>query len=290
MIRSMTGFGEGRASSGGCAVRVEVSSVNGRGFALKLRLPEALSACQSMVESKVREHFERGTLTITAELKHARGKRRVRLNLRLLAEYARELEHARRKLRSLPPPDWQTLSTLPGVLEPLRDEGALPDTLMKALEKALAACARTRAREGRATSAACSGLLGEAEKALSRAEERREGALAAYRERLAERTQAVLSREGLVLSEPDLRREILLHAERSDVAEEASRLKAHLKEARRCLEGSGPAGRRLDFLAQEMMREGNTLASKSLDAALSLAAIDLKTALDRFKEQVQNIE
>lgn len=291
MIRSMTGFGAGKAAAGGRTLRAEVSSVNARGLTVKVRLPEALSGCQPAVEAELRKRLDRGTFSVTVDLRQAPGRRRARLNRRLLAEYVREFEAARKGAGNLPPPDWATLAALPGVVEPVEENaGDLERILMKALDQALGACERERAREGRATAAACRRLLDQAEKALGLAEARREEALTAYKGRLSERFKAALAREGLRLEEPELRKELLLHAERSDIAEEVSRLQIHIGQARLCLAGNSPAGRRLDFLAQEMMREANTLGSKSPDAALTAAAIDLKTALDRLKEQVQNIE
>ena len=283
----MTGSGSGAASASGCEVRVELTSVNGRGLSVKARLPDALAAYQAALEASIRERLERGTLTVAAEYRRAGS--RSRLNRARLAEYAKELATAGAG-KNLPPPSWEALLSLPGVLESPREEAPLEKLLEKALEAALKNLEKDRAREGKALEKICSALLDQAETAAAKAEARRGPAQEAYRGRLSERLKAALARENMKLEEPELRRELLLYAERADVEEELSRLKVHVTEARRCLTTSGPIGRRLDFLAQEMLREANTLASKSADATLSLAAVDLKTALDRLKEQVQNLE
>ena len=290
MTRSMTGFGSARGRLPGGELRVEVASVNGRGLNVKVRLPEALASSQAEVESRCRARLARGSLAVSVELRRRSGAQRARLDPGVLAGYVRDFAQAAARFPSLPPVDWRTLTSLPGVLElPGKQEGAGP-LLLKVLDQALKACARDRAREGRALGRICGRLLDTAEAALVRAEARREPAREAYRSRLSERLAAALGREGLVPLDADLRRELVLHAERSDIAEEVARLRTHLKEARRCLASAEPTGRRLDFLSQEMLREANTLGSKTQDAALGLAGLDLKTALDQLKEQVQNIE
>ena len=281
----MTGFGAGRAGW----IRVELSGVNGRGLGVKLRLGESLSSCQAAVESRLRERVARGTLTVSAEIRRGKGDR-ARLDLKALSGYVKEFEAARKRLPSLPVPDWRTLTSLPGVLTG-GPEGKDPEPdLLKALDAAVDSFLKDREREGRALERICARILGEAESALAKADARRNPALEAFRARLAERLSAALDKARLSPDDEGLRREVVLHAERSDVAEEVDRLRVHLSEARKCLKASEPSGRRLDFLAQEMMREANTLGSKASDALLSQAAVDLKTALDRFKEQVQNIE
>lgn len=275
MIRSMTGFGA--AQAGG--VRVELSGVNGRGLAVKMRLGEAFPG--EKAEARLRGRIHRGTLTVSAA--RASGDR-ARLNLKALEGYLKEFEAARRRLPSLPPPDWRTLTSLPGVLE-----GASADEadLLKALDAAISAFLKDREREGKSLAKILSRLLDEAGDALARAEALRGPAVEAARKRLGDRLSSAL---GLAAPDEALRRELVLQAERSDFSEEADRLKVHLSEALSCLKAREPIGRRLDFLAQEMMREANTLGAKAADAALAHAAVDLKTALDRFKEQVQNVE
>lgn len=272
----MTGFG-----AAGASVRVEVTSVNGRGLSVKCRLPEALQGCQPAVEERVRGKLARGTVTVAAELREGR---RAALDRKTLAAYARELRAAGKDL-GLPPPDWRTLTSLPGVLRPQRIDAE--PALLAALDGALAACGQDRAREGRALAGVLQRLLTEAGSALKRAEALRESALRALRDRMSVRLKEALAREGL---DADLKRELVLLVERSDIAEEVDRLKVHLLETKKTLTMQEPAGRRLDFLAQEMMREANTLGSKAADGDLSRAGLDLKTALDRFREQVQNVE
>ena len=280
MIRSMTGFGAAKAGG----LRVEVSGVNGRGLTVKMRLGEALSGCQAAAESRLRERIHRGTLTLSAE---ARSGGRALLDLKALEGYLKEFEAARRRLPSLPPPDWRTLTSLPGVLTGGSVEEA---PFLKALDAAISAFLKDREREGKALAVILGRLLDEAGAALARAEALRPRAVEAARARLSERLSAAFQKAGLSTPDDALRRELVLQAERSDFAEEADRLKVHLGEARACLKAKEPVGRRLDFLAQEMMREANTLGAKAADAELSHAAVDLKTALDRFKEQVQNVE
>lgn len=284
----MTGFGTAARRVEGGELRVEAASVNGRGLSVKARLPEALAAFHPEVERLARERLARGTLTVTAEIRQARGRRRAVLNEDALAGYLKDFAAARRRHPALPEPDWRTLTALPGVLEGPREDPGLAKAMAAALAGALDACVKDRAREGKALATILLGILARAEKALATAEARREAAREAYRGRLEERLAKALG--SATPLDPDLRRDILVQAERADIAEEVARLKVHVTEARRCLAAKEPMGRRLDFLAQEMLREANTLGSKSQDAPLTLAALDLKTALDQFKEQVQNVE
>lgn len=282
----MTGFGAAQAGD----LRVEVSSVNGRGVSVKARLSEALAAFHPLVEAKARERLHRGTLMISVSLRARAGGRRAHLNAGALAAYAKEFALARKRLPSLPAVDWATLAALPGVMDPPPEEAGLERLLSKAMDQALKALMGDRAREGRALVGHCRRILDAAEKSLALAASRREGAREVLSARLQARLGEALSRAGLSGLDDGMRRELVLHAERGDVAEELERLRVHIAEARRTLAGAGPAGRRLDFLAQEMLREANTLGSKSQDPVLTHAVIDLKTALDRFKEQVQNLE
>ena len=150
MIRSMTGFGSGQAAAGTARLRVELSSVNGRGLTTKIRLPDALSGAQAAAEARLRERLARGTVTLGADLRRGPGSAPARLNFGALAAYARDFEAARKKLKDLPPVDWRTLTSLPGVLEPAASQEGLEKALLKALDQALAALGKDRAREGKA--------------------------------------------------------------------------------------------------------------------------------------------
>jgi uncharacterized protein (TIGR00255 family) len=111
-----------------------------------------------------------------------------------------------------------------------------------------------------------------------------------YHDKLKKRTDELLSGNGLNIDPDTLAREVAVYAERSDIAEELSRLRSHLKQFELCCKNSGKSGRRLDFMSQEMLREANTIASKALNVDISQSVIDIKCAIDRIKEQVQNVE
>jgi uncharacterized protein (TIGR00255 family) len=288
MILSMTGFAAVGADLPGCSLTVELRSVNHRYLDVQLRLPDELR----MLESAVRD-------VLTAELKRGKVDCRIALNravpgaatLAVNAERVAQLrEAAEEVLRHAP--GSTPLSTIeilrwPGVItEPSFDPAALAAKTLDLVRQALSELGASRAREG----AKLQTMLEERCRLIESQIERIAPRVPAIHDAYVEKLGARLREAGLDADTERLRQELALFATKVDVAEEVSRLTTHVAEVRRVLSAGGSSGKRLDFLMQELNREANTLGSKSVDAELSQAALEIKVLIEQMREQVQNIE
>jgi uncharacterized protein (TIGR00255 family) len=288
MILSMTGFAAVGAELPGCSLTVELRSVNHRYLDLQLRLPDELRG----LESAVRE-------VLTTELKRGKVDCRVALNrstpgaatLAVNAERVVQLRDASTEvLRHAPgssPLSIVEILRWPGVLtEPSLDAETLAARTLSLVQQALAELAASRAREGQKLKAVLEDRCRAIEAQIERVAPRVPAIHDAYVDKLGAR----LRDAGLDPDTERLKQELALFATKIDVAEEVSRLTTHVAEVRRVLAAAGPSGKRLDFLMQELNREANTLASKSVDAELSHAALEIKVLIEQMREQVQNLE
>jgi uncharacterized protein (TIGR00255 family) len=286
----MTGFGAGTAEGAGLAVRVELRSVNHRHLTIQLRMPPGLASLESEVEGRIRGRLSRGAIGVALTLTPLTGSERNLIDKELATHLLQELASLAKEAQ-LHMPDVGSVLSMPGVL--ISSEATLPEdvgeTLLGALDLALGDLLNAREREGAA-------LLADLEANLVRTEE-----FAAQAEKLMPKVQvrhqeALRERVGLLLgdsqgvSEQDLAREIAVLADRLDVAEELTRLAAHVDHFRGKLTLGEPVGRTLDFLSQELLREANTLGSKCNDAQVAHLVVELKAAIERLREQVQNVE
>jgi uncharacterized protein (TIGR00255 family) len=285
----MTGVGLAAGPSECGDLRLEVRAVNGRTLSLKLRLGAGLAAYETAVEDVVRRAVQRGSLTVIVERQQAAVTLPDRGAMRIVAE---ELQALAREL-GLPPPDLALVVQAAGASgrgEPATSR-PLPPRFQALLESALADLTRHRAAEGEATARAFAAQLDEFEAHVATAAARAPELVAAFRDRLLQRVQEFV-REHVPGPVPalDLVREVAVHADRVDTAEELQRLHAHIGEVRAVLARGGEVGRRLEFLLQELLRETNTLGAKSPDVAMAHVAVAMKSAIDRMKEQVANLE
>jgi len=294
VIRSMTGYGQARWEGDGCAVLVELRSVNNRYFKLSSRVPHEFAAAERGFENCIRESIRRGSveLSVRVDLPGARAARPI--NKEALASYVRQLREIGDELGVEVAVSAEALASLPGVLDAdeLADDeaAAIRQGIQAALADALAELDRMRAAEGANLR---DDLLrhGEAmETILAGLESRLPESQQSYRERLIERVNRLLADTDMAVGEADLAREIAIYAERSNVSEEITRLRSHIQQLRQAVDQAGPVGRRLEFLAQEMHREVNTMSSKVADAALSLDVVDLHGEVEKIREQVANVE
>jgi uncharacterized protein (TIGR00255 family) len=292
MLKSMTGFGAGRARAGEEETSVEIRAVNHKHLEVKVRLPRELVSLEPLVLRAVRTRCARGAVEVsirrssnvptgavpTVDAAMARAWRAA------LAEVARAA--------NLPDaPTVAQIATQAGVVR-MDEAGADVEAAAQALEKAvglaLDGLVTMREREGQALAA---DLAVRAERVAALAREVAAiapGTVEAYRLRLQERLEELL--RGVPLDQARIVQETAVFAERTDVAEEATRLVAHLDAFRQLLASPEPAGRRMDFLVQEMHREVNTTGSKSQSLEVSSRVVELKAELERIREQVQNVE
>ena len=290
----MTGFGRAEVSADTMVVAVEARSVNHRHLDVSLRLPRSLASYEAEARRIIQSHLERGRLEVTVQVSPAVGQstQQVRADEALARAY---VDRARALGSTLGVGGDVTLAWVleqPGVLRVEEAEGpdasatwrVLADALGRALEELVA---RRRA-EGNALEAELRGLQASLAGIVEQIALRLPTVAARRTERLRERMRSFLA--DAAIDEARILTEVAMWADRTDIAEELTRLRAHLEQLTQILDKGGPVGRQLDFLIQELNREVNTVASKADDLDLSQAAITAKSVLEKMREQVQNLE
>ena len=296
-VRSMTGYGEASTTQGGAHYFVEIRSLNNKYFKSTIRLPDDLQGLEAELESRLRERLSRGTITLNARANDASAAAAYEINTQALGKYAAQINALPQFAGKVDAGAMlSALLHLPGVLQPPSNEDerfeAARKVFMPLVEEACAELLAMRAREGQVLVDDLRANLAAIGERLGLIKEKAPGVVADYEIRLKTRIEAMLREMEHHVEPGDLIREIAAYAERTDIAEEIKRLSAHLDQFEDLLKSPGgkPVGRTLDFLAQEMLREANTIASKSPDANISRATVEIKGCIDRIKEQVQNIE
>lgn len=293
MIQSMTGFGEAQCEEDGHAYQLEVRSVNHRYLKASIHLPDDLSFLEVEVERMLRGRLSRGSVDLRLRVRDLSDDAAQTVNVAAIAAYFRQLREA---VDHDPHAtvDLATLATLPGVCQPqeLTDEQRqhFLDVITRLTNEALDRLIEMRRTEGAALAEDLRSHARQIRERLNTIRERGPAVVEEYRDRLLSRVNELIGRSNVQLAAEDLLREVSVYAERSDVAEEICRLDEHLNQFVEHIDGDQPAGRRLEFVSQEMLRETNTIGSKSGDALIARNIVEIKGALDRIKEQVQNIE
>ncbi|KAB2915044.1 MAG: YicC family protein [Hyphomicrobiaceae bacterium] len=293
-IKSMTGFARADGTDGPVSWHWELRSVNGRGLDLRMRLAPGFEALEPRVREAVAKRISRGSVSVNLNVKRSEGATEIRLNESAL----RQVLAAMARLQAMTeaaPPRAEALLGIRGVLEfvePQESEAearARVETMLAGLAQALDGMVGARAAEGRRLEAVIREQLAAIERLVATVAALPARTTEAVRQRLREQL-ARLFEAGAPLDEARLYQEAAMLATRADVEEELKRLGAHVAAARELLASPEPAGRRLDFLAQEFNREANTLCSKANDADTTRAGLELKAVIDQMREQVQNIE
>ncbi|OFX23493.1 MAG: YicC family protein [Anaeromyxobacter sp. RBG_16_69_14] len=291
MIRSMTGFGTGRAVQGGEEIVVEARSVNHKFCEVKVRLPRELAALEIEIARAVKERLARGGVEVALRRSGSRGALAPRVDFALAEEYARAFEEVRARLGLSGAVGLADVLAADGVVtldERAVDLEAARATVMVALGQAIAALTVMRTSEGEALARDLAGRIEQIDVLVERVEACAPQAIDHYRTRLHERLQEVA--RGFTPDPARLAQEVALFADRMDVTEEVTRLRSHLAQTRALLAGGEPAGRKMEFLVQEMHREANTIGSKSQSAEIAGFVVMLKAEIERMREQVQNVE
>ncbi len=288
----MTGFGRGEAAGPRRAFTAEVQSVNHRFLEVRCRLPKRLAGLEPRIQQAIQARFSRGHFEVLVLDKDLDGcGRTLKVDVPLARQYVDALRTLQQALGLSGEVTLEMLTTQRDLIAVEESPEALEESwaeLHPALAKALDAVAEMRRREGEALVGSLRSHLDEVEGTLQAILERAPEVTRQKRDRLRERVAELL--DGRLPDPARLEQEVALLAERSDVTEECDRLRSHLSQFRAALEQPGPQGRRLDFLLQEMHRETNTIGAKSADAPLAHAVVGLKTAIERLREQVQNLE
>lgn len=293
-MRSMTGFGAAQAAAarGGATLRVEVRAVNHKFLQVKVRMPQDLSFLESEVEELVRKRLERGAVQLNVFASGPSGVETVAIDHARLASYRKELAKLAKELALDDGVKLDTLLGLPGVVGTGVDASALKrreKEVLALVEQALDALGEMREVEGKALAKDLAKHATEIQKLVARIEKRMPEVVLAHRDALTKRVAELLG-PAQKLDPADLAREVALLADKLDVAEELSRLESHLAQLASITKKDGPVGRQLDFLVQEIFRETNTIGSKCSDASVAHAVVELKTLIERLREQVQNVE
>ncbi|MFG0285051.1 MAG: YicC/YloC family endoribonuclease [Phycisphaerales bacterium JB039] len=296
MISSMTGYGDASIERNGARYTLEIRSLNNRYLKTIIRLPDELLGLEPELDAAVRRELSRGTVTVTCSGSDATESAAYTVNARALERYIEQIREAPMATEVGAEIDLASLLGLPGVLQPPADNperlAELRRTYLDLLKKACAGLRQMRQTEGAGLAGElrdlCVGIQRKLEEIGARAPE----VSAEYEKRLRARIERLVADMALTAEPADILREVAAYAERTDIHEEISRLGAHVQQFLESLDSKGaePVGRKLDFVAQEMLREANTIASKSPDADISRATIEIKSAIDRIKEQVQNVE
>jgi uncharacterized protein (TIGR00255 family) len=293
MIVSMTGFGDATAERNGTHYAVEIRSLNNRFFKPVIKLPENVSGLEPELESMLREALGRGSITFILKMRSDTAEAAYHINTQALKAYLAQLQEVK-GLDHYVQIDLAGLMQLPGVCQEPRDE---TDEIARhgPVIRELAAQATTRLdamrrREGEALFNELMKHVNGIASNLKEIAARAPFVIEDYHKRLSQRVNQLMAKAELRVNEADLIKEVAVFAERADIAEEIQRLTTHLDAFEQACRTGEHAGRKLDFIAQEMLREANTIGSKANDATIARHIVEIKGAIDRLKEQVQNVE
>ncbi len=293
-LNSMTGFARVEGATGLARWHWELRSVNGKGLDARLRLPPGMDGIEPRLRTELARHLKRGNCQITLTIDRAADAVPLRVNkeaLRVVLDAIADLQQTMEVM----PPRPEGILALKGVLESAEaveesDEAkqAFEEALVASFGEAAAALASARAQEGAKLEAILRAQVNEIDRLTREAAACPAATPEAMRARLTGQLQDLLAASSV--SEDRIAQEVALLATKADIREELDRLTAHVSQAHELLDGSEPAGRRLDFLTQEFNREANTLCSKASDVSLTRIGLDLKAVIDQLREQIQNVE
>jgi uncharacterized protein (TIGR00255 family) len=290
----MTGFSRREGAHGAWSWAVEARSVNGRNLEARYKGPQGYEGLERVVREAAQTRFQRGQITVGLQARRAEGAASVKVNVEALEQLI-ALSRSYVAAGAVAPPRFDGLLIVRGVLdagEETEDEAArkaVEAAMTASIEQALDGLKLARGEEGAILAVVLLGAVDRIEALKAAAETQAAAQGPALKERYARRVADLVGEAGGGLEERIVQEAALL-AVKADVREELDRLGAHVEGARALLAEGGPAGRRLDFLAQEFMREANTLCSKSASSALTATGLDLKAAIEQFREQIQNVE
>ena len=288
MIKSMTAYGRTEQSGDWGEASCEIRTVNHRYLEMSLRLPEELRFLEQNIRDRISSKLNRGKVDCHIRFTHKEGTNdALPVNHDLLNKVIETVEATAGKLKSPSPVNSLELLRWPGVLDKdVPDPEKIGGPILGLIEQTLVAVVDTREREGKKIKSMVLERCDSARQIVSDVNEIMPTIQNNIREKLVLKAQELTSE----FNQDRLEQELLLLAQKMDVAEEMDRLNAHIEEVTRVLEQKGPIGRRLDFLMQEMNRESNTLGSKSAHMDTTNSSVELKVIIEQIREQIQNIE
>jgi len=296
MLQSMTGYGEAQLEAEGMSFLVEIKSLNHRFLKSVIKLPDLLSFAEPMITKLIQERLSRGSVTCTVHMRYTGEQGAQELNIPAARSYLTQLEPLAKdwKTAFTGVIDTATLLQMPGICQPRQyseeEHKHLLDILVRLTNQAIEKLIVMRREEGKSLLADLESQCVVIRRNLETIQSLADRVVIKYRDRIQQRVNSLLAEAKLQLDEETLHKEVALFAERCDINEEVSRLSSHLDQFRDICLNSDQVGRRLDFLTQELLREANTISSKANDALISQHVVEIKVAIDRLKEQVQNAE
>ncbi len=285
----MTGYGHAQRQGPTETITVSVKTLNHKYLDLKISGLEAYPALELKVQESVGQHFARGRVEVSIQIGRP-GLAPLVIQREIARAYSEALHELSRELQLPGSFSLDTLLRLEGVLQRSEEpETELWERIEPVLQEALAHAHESRTREGQLLAQELLQIISLLEGKLAEIEQSAPTVKKLYHERLRERVRE-LTENAVELDEGRLEMEVALLAERSDITEEIARLRMHLQAARHAIAGPEPAGRLLDFLAQELAREANTIAAKAKDAQITSCVLEMKSLIEKFREQVRNVE
>lgn len=293
MLISMTGFGRAEFQDGDYSYKAEVRSVNNRFIEISTRLPKAFSDLEHSLKKLVKSQCARGSINVTITLANSSegsGEWEIKSNLPLATQYVDALKEIQTSLGLEGKINIDSVIGLRDIIkvEPISIDPAKESLLLNIAESALDSLQKMRVEEGEHLQNDLSGRIDAIEKHAEQIEKRQPEVIQEYKARLKEKIK--LLNDGIDIDESRLAQEAAILADRCDITEETTRLNSHLKQFRNLFESTEPAGRKLEFITQEINREVNTMGSKSCDSHMASLVIEIKSTLEKIREQLQNIE
>ncbi len=293
MLNSMTGYGRSEKQNGQFACKAEVRSVNNRFIEVNTRLPKFLSALELPLKKLIKSKCGRGSfdLFLTLEKEDAAGAAlEIKPNLGLATQYFEAFKKIKDELGLAGDMPIEALLGVKDIIktEPLTLDTSQEEMILETVEEAMSALISMRQEEGNNLQKDLAGRLQDIHQLVQTIQERQPVVLVEYRNRLNDKIKTLT--EGLELDETRLAQETALMADRCDISEEITRLGSHFEQFNSMFEKAGPIGRKMEFVTQEINRETNTIGSKSVDYQVSQSVIEIKSLLEKIREQIQNIE
>ncbi len=290
----MTGYGEAQDEQDDLTVSVEIRSINNKYFKLNVRATEGYASLEPQIDALVRGTIRRGTVQVTLRVQRQTSGNQYQINNQVLENYLKQLQAFSNQQQSPQPITLESLLLLPGVIDEVvtSHSNAIQhwDCIAKVIASALKDANRMRLEEGQAMAkdliSNCNRITDE----LDQIEQRASNVVDDYRIRITDRVNRMLAEFEITVQPTDLIREIAMFAEKADIAEEVVRLQSHLEQFHTVMQASESPGRKLEFLTQEMFRETNTIGSKANDSEIGRHVIEIKSAIERMREMIQNVE
>lgn len=292
-MKSMTGFGRGAVSDENFAVAVEIKTVNNRFLDLNLRLSNELQSLEANLKRAIQSRLSRGRVDVfvnyerTSEIVYE-------LNRPLITGYISALKQMQTEFNLSGEPDFNYIARLPNALQPKTEDLSedFTNAIEAAVKIALDELEQMREVEGESLKTDLENLLAEIENQLPKIESESANVAEEYAQRLKKRVENFLAKSDaqIEIDQARLAQEVAYLADKSDIAEEITRLKSHIEQYRGIMNEEKEVGKRLDFLTQELNREANTIASKTNNLIVKEAALQIKSAIEKIREQIQNVE